>query len=52
MCLVGVVVKVWMTFVESGCNVWVSLVGVVSRRQVWLVHMCQPLHLLKRDSCS
>ena len=27
---------VWMTFVESGWNVWVWLVGVVSRRRVWL----------------
>ena len=26
--------KVWMTIVESGWNVWVWLVGVVSRRQV------------------
>ena len=24
--------KVWMTIVESGWNVWVWLVGVVSRR--------------------
>ena len=29
--------KVWMTIVESGWNVWVWLVGVVSRRRVWLV---------------
>ena len=29
--------KVWMTIVESGWNVWVGLVGVVSRRRVWLV---------------
>ena len=29
--------NVWMTIVESGWNVWVWLVGVVSRRQVWLV---------------
>ena len=28
---------VWMTIVESGWNVWVWLVGVVSRRRVWLV---------------
>ena len=27
----------WMTIVESGWNVWVWLVGVVSRRWVWLV---------------
>ena len=27
---------VWMTIVESGWNVWVWLVGVVSRRRVWL----------------
>ena len=26
-----------MTIVESGWNVWVWLVGVVSRKQVWLV---------------
>ena len=26
-----------MTIVESGWNVWVWLVGVVSRRRVWLV---------------
>ena len=26
-----------MTIVESGWNVWVWLVGVVSRRWVWLV---------------
>ena len=29
--------KVWMTILESGGNVWVWLVGVVSRRRVWLV---------------
>ena len=32
--------KVWMTIVESGWNVWdvwVWLVGVGSRRRVWLV---------------
>ena len=29
--------KVWMTIVESGWNVWVWLVGVVSRRWVQLV---------------
>ena len=29
--------EVWMTFVKSGWNLWVWLVGVVSRRQVWLV---------------
>ena len=29
--------KVRMTIVESGSNVWVWLVGVMSRRQVWLV---------------
>ena len=29
--------KVWKTIVESGWNVWVWLVGVVSRRWVWLV---------------
>ena len=29
--------KVWMTIVESGWNVWVWLVGVMSRRRVWLV---------------
>ena len=29
--------KAWMTIVESGWNVWVWLVGVVSRRWVWLV---------------
>ena len=28
--------KVWMTIVESGWNVWVWLVGVVSRRWVCL----------------
>ena len=27
----------WMTIVESGWNVWVWLVGVVSRRRMWLV---------------
>ena len=31
--------KVWMTIVESGWNVRVWLVGVVSRRWVWLVGM-------------
>ena len=29
--------KVWMTILESGWNLWVWLVGVVSRRWVWLV---------------
>ena len=29
--------KVWMTIVESGWNVLVWLVGVVSRMRVWLV---------------
>ena len=29
--------KVWMTIVECGWNVWVCLVGEVSRRQVWLL---------------
>ena len=29
--------KVWMTIVESGWNVWVWLVGVVTSRRVWLV---------------
>ena len=29
--------KVWMTIVESGWNVLVWLVGVASRRRVWLV---------------
>ena len=29
--------KVWKTIVESGWNVWVWLVGLVSRRRVWLV---------------
>ena len=29
--------KVWMIIVESGWNVWVWLVGVVSKRRVWLV---------------
>ena len=29
--------EVWMTILESGWNLWVWLVGVVSRRQVWLV---------------
>ena len=29
--------KVWMTIWESGWNLWVWLVGVVSRRWVWLV---------------
>ena len=33
--------KVWMTIVESGWNVWVWLVGVVSRRRVWLVGVGQ-----------
>ena len=28
---------VWMTILESGWNLWVWLVGVVSRRWVWLV---------------
>ena len=31
--------KVWMTIVESGWNVWVWLVGVVSRKRVWLVEV-------------
>ena len=29
--------EVWMTILESGWNVWVWLVGVFSRRWVWLV---------------
>ena len=29
--------EVWMTIWESGWNIWVWLVGVVSRRWVWLV---------------
>ena len=29
-----------MTIVESGWNVWVRLMGVVSRRWVWLVEVC------------
>ena len=29
--------KVWMTILESGWNLWVWLVGVVSRWWVWLV---------------
>ena len=29
--------EVWMTSLESGWNLWVWLVGVVSRRWVWLV---------------
>ena len=29
--------KVWMAIVESGWNVWVWLVGVVSKRRWWLV---------------
>ena len=29
--------EVWMTIWESGWNLWVWLVGVVSRRWVWLV---------------
>ena len=29
--------EVWMTILESGWNLWVWLVGVVSRRWVWLV---------------
>ena len=29
--------EVWMTIFESGWNLWVWLVGVVSRRWVWLV---------------
>ena len=29
--------EVWMTIVESGWNLWVWLVGIVSRRWVWLV---------------
>ena len=28
-----------MTIVESGWNIWVWLVNVVSRRQVWLEYM-------------
>ena len=31
--------KVWMTIVESGWNVWVWLVGVVSRRWEWVESM-------------
>ena len=27
----------WMTILESGWNLWVCLVGVISRRWVWLV---------------
>ena len=29
--------KVWLTILESGWNLWVWLVGEVSRRWVWLV---------------
>ena len=29
-------VEVWMAILESGWNLWVWLVGVVSRRWVWL----------------
>ena len=29
--------ETWMTILESGCNLWVWLVDVISRRQVWLV---------------
>ena len=29
--------EIWMTILESGWNLWVWLVGVVSRRWVWLV---------------
>ena len=29
--------EVWMTILENGWNLWVWLVGVVSRRWVWLV---------------
>ena len=29
--------EVWMTILESGWNLWVWLVGVVSRSWVWLV---------------
>ena len=29
--------EVWMTILESGWNIWVWLVGMVSRRWVWLV---------------
>ena len=29
--------ELWMTIVESGWNLWVWLVCVVSRRWVWLV---------------
>ena len=29
--------EVWLTILESGWNLWVWLVGVVSRRWVWLV---------------
>ena len=29
--------EVWMTILKSGWNLWVWLVGVVSRRWVWLV---------------
>ena len=31
------IIQVWMTILESGWNLWVRLVGVVSRRWVWLV---------------
>ena len=34
---VVIYLKVWMTIVESGWYVWVWLVGVVSRRRMWLV---------------
>ena len=29
--------EVWMTIRESGWKLWVRLVGVVSRKWVWLV---------------
>ena len=29
--------EVWMTILESGWNLWVLLMDVVSRRWVWLV---------------
>ena len=38
----------WMTIVKSGWNVWVWLVGVVSRRRMWLVGVGESMGVVSR----
>ena len=37
---------------ESGCNVWVWLVGVVSRRWVWLVEVGESMGVATGCGCK